>query len=647
MYIELKADDLMPFGKHKGITLRQIYNKDPSYFSSLCKDPQYGISKTTIKIVTKNLSTVEKTTPSFSKEPKRNRQELTIDSVMNRGPFEGSTLYEIYLTNESYYRYLCDNSYYISEQTYLDIQKRIGKSTSDKHCAQRKAPVFPKRKFATDITKIDLLSRLKAIYGPSAKFSDGQEEAIRDLLAGKKTLVVQKTGWGKSLVYFMATKIFREHGNGPAIIISPLLALMEDQAEKKEVKNQGLNVRYINSTPENKQEWPLIYEEIEQDKVDAIMIAPEKLDNPQFLEMMEDVIPRVSLFVIDEAHCIADWGHDFRPDYMRILDFVSKLTPGTPVLATTATANKRVTKDILSQIGEDVVIRRGDLERKNFKIDILDLKNDFYKKKWLFKFIPILCEKHPGIVYCLTVKACKRVTKELQERGINAASYYANLPDEEKKEKAQAFKNKEIDVLVATIAFGMGIDNKEIGFVVHFHKPANFVDYYQQIGRAGRDDRLVKEAYAIMLKGDKDDNTNRYFIENAFPEEWEMQRVLRYIEHRPKRGLRTISSDLNWGENGQERYAEDKVKRILSLLSIDGTITKNSRRQYIRTNKMWTYNTKEIASRKQERLDELEEFNAFVESDGCYMYQVRKALGDNTARDCGKCANCEGYYFFK
>ncbi len=492
----------------------------------------------------------------------------------------------------------------------------------------------------------NLLSRLKNIYGSNAKFHPGQEEAILDLLDGNKTIVVQKTSWGKSLVYFMATKILREQNKGPAIIISPLLALMRDQTKgKTEVDSQQLTVEYINST--NKSEWPDIYDRIQRNEVDAIMIAPEKLDNPKFLEEMEKIIPKVSLFVIDEAHCIADWGHDFRPDYMRILGFVNKLKKGTPILATTATANARVIEDIKSQIGNDVIIRRGDLDRTNFKIDVLDLGTDAQKMDWLYRNLPKLSSKNPGIVYCLTRRACKNVTNKLKEHNINAEMYHARLSDEEKNEIAERFKNKRIDVLVATIAYGMGVDNGEISFVVHYHKPANFVDYYQQIGRAGRSINKVKDAYAIILKGNKDDKINMRFIDNAFPREKDMRTVLSYIEKHPKKGLKQIAAAIMGSSNDTLEDYEDKVKQILSLLSIDGAIAKNSKGQYTRTSTYWYYKTAEIEGRRNQRMKELEEFNAFVASKQCYMKTTRIALLDKGAENCGRCANCKKKHFYE
>jgi ATP-dependent DNA helicase RecQ len=228
--------------------------------------------------------------------------------------------------------------------------------------------------------------------------------------------------------------------------------------------------------------------------------------------------------------------------------------------------------------------------------------------------------------------------------------YHARLSDDEKKEIADKFKQKKIDVLVATIAFGMGIDNKEISFVVHYHKPANFVDYYQQIGRAGRNDKVVKCAYAIMLMGTKDDTINRRFIDNAFPSEYDMNRVLRYIELHPKKGLKEIAYAIPFPKNSKHDETEadeERIKQILSLLSIDEAISKDSQGKYVRTSTPWTYNAKDINFRREQRLTELKEFNEFTKSRNCYMRQIRTALGESTSETCGRCANCQGHHFFE
>lgn len=200
----------------------------------------------------------------------------------------------------------------------------------------------------------ELLTELKQCYGPNATFREGQEEAIRGVLHGKRTLVVQKTGWGKSLVYFLATKILRKRSDGITLIISPLLVLMNNQIDS--VNKLGLHVETINSN--NTDRWNEIVEKLNRNEVDALIISPERLSNADFkIMLMERIAAQISLFVVDEAHCISDWGHDFRPDYRRIIDIVNMLSSNVPVLATTATANNRVVNDIKKQLGDDLLSR--------------------------------------------------------------------------------------------------------------------------------------------------------------------------------------------------------------------------------------------------------------------------------------------------
>lgn len=416
----------------------------------------------------------------------------------------------------------------------------------------------------------ELLLELKNAYGNDAEFREGQKEAIESVLKGQRLLVVQKTGWGKSLVYFFATKLLRKRGKGITLIISPLLALMNNQVDS--ANKLGVRVATINS--ENVEEWNSIMEGLTADKIDALIISLERLANAEFKQLLiERLALQLALFVVDEAHCISDWGHDFRLDYRRIVDIIHVLPSNIPVLATTAIANDRVVNDIKSQLGEGLVISRGGLMRESLALQMIPLSSKEERLAWMVQNIP----KMPGsgVVYCLTVNDCKLVDKWLNSNGIHSRSYFAALDIKEKNDTINRFMNNEIKVLVATVAFGMGFDKADIGFVIHFQKPGNIVAYYQQIGRAGRG---IKEAFAILLCGNEDDEINHYFIDSAFPTEALMEDVVLTVTQNP--GIRISEF---------ERYINmkpAKIKACVKYLLVNGDIYVENKRYY-KTPRIW------------------------------------------------------------
>lgn len=678
-YIELKADDVMPWGKYIGISLRAIYKLDADYFQYLCsRTKEYSISSKTQKIVIKDLDEVEKSEPIYSTTTKNVREELKPDDIVSGGPFEGKTLYEIFLENESYYRYLCTYRNYISVNTLevlmerkypskkkkkeqltrkdyeqiidaeiqklskeFDAEKDLDNYVGDRVSSKLSDSFEKVVNKAVKRDKYNLNKMLKDIYGKNAAFRDDQDKAIVSVLEGRKTLVVQRTGWGKSLVYFMSIKKLREMGKGPAIIISPLIALMRNQIESVKKKNFNLNVREI--TSENQDEWSEIYKQIKSDKIDAILIAPEKLINYKFKTELENVLPHVSLLAIDEAHCISDWGHDFRVSFRRIVQFVKELSPDVSILATTATANDRVVRDIKHQLGKDLEVLRGSMERENFYIDILDLGSDTNKLNWLTKNLPELIKKGPGIIYCLTVKECKFVAEYLKNKGFRTHEYYARIENDYKvkdlkKKIEQDFIDNKYDVIVATIAYGMGVDKDNIAFVIHYQQPASTIAYYQQIGRAGREKEKVPRAYAIMLVGDDDNDTNIYFITHAFPTATNLTKTIDFVEDNPECSRQDIMDEFNWNK--------DKADKILEYLLVDGYLyRKNSR--YFRTDREWTCDMKRARIVSWYRWKEFREFNKFISSKECYMKQIRNTLDDHTSKGCGRCSNCLGKHFFE
>lgn len=482
------------------------------------------------------------------------------------------------------------------------------------------------------------LELLKQAVGEEAEFREDQWEAIDAALNGKKTLVVEKTGWGKSIVYFIATKLLRESGKGLTILISPLLSLMRNQIEAAE--KIGLRALTINSN--NEADWSNIEGDIINGNCDLLIISPERLGNDQFRNnVITNIMDNkgIGMFVVDEAHCISDWGHDFRPDYRRIVRIVKNLPDNIPLLATTATANNRVVNDIKEQLGEELNIIRGPLIRESLKIQVIKLKDQSERLAWLYENI----ENIPGsgIIYCLTKNDCNRVTSWLRSKNINALEYHTSLSSDSKEQRIleeqreNMLMNNSIKVLVSTIKIGMGFDKPDLGFVIHYQRPGSIVAYYQQIGRAGR---KLDTAYTILLNGKEDDEIQEYFISSAFPSQEEMEEVLDVISN-SHLGLKKneIYKSLN--------IRSGRIDNCLKMLEIDMAITRN-KYTYIRTPIEWKAD--HIRSKKvtDQRYNELSKMSEFVDYRGCYMEFISEELDDPHKMKCGRCANCQGENFF-
>ena len=471
----------------------------------------------------------------------------------------------------------------------------------------------------------NILTELKKAYGNDAEFRDGQREAIQGVLNGERLLVVQKTGWGKSLVYFLATKILRKKGKGITLIISPLLALMNNQVDS--AKNMGLHVETINSG--NIDEWDSITEELIYNKIDALIISPERLSNVEFRQLLIDrIAAQISLFVVDEAHCISDWGHDFRPDYRRIVDIINILPTNIPVLATTATANDRVVNDIKKQLGDELVISRGSLLRESLALQIVKLPSKEARLAWILQSINLL--PGTGIIYCLTVNDCKLVNKWLNANGIHSDCYYSGVETGKKSEIIDAFMSNSIKVLVATVAFGMGFDKADIGFVIHFQRPGNIVAYYQQIGRAGRG---INQAYAFMLCGSEDNEINNYFIESAFPTEELMTEVINTVMSHQGISIYELEKYIN--------MRRAKIAACVKYLLVNGDIYVDNRKYY-KTPRLWKPDLEKSREITRIRKNELSQMDEFMNQKNCYMEFIAKVLDDPDAKACGKCQNCIG-----
>ena len=480
------------------------------------------------------------------------------------------------------------------------------------------------------------LTYLRAALGRAdAEFRSGQWESIEAILNRQRVFVVERTGWGKSMVYFLATRILRDSGSGITLLISPLLSLMRNQLEA--AARIGVQARTINST--NTDQWEGIVQELRENKIDILLVSPERLANDKFRDtVLGFIAERVGLFVVDEAHCISDWGHDFRPDYRRIIRVLQVLPANIPVLATTATANNRVVDDVMSQLGKGIQLIRGPLVRESLKLQNISMASPAARMAWLAKVIPTL--PGSGIVYTLTQRDAERVAAWLCANKIQAKAYHADIKDgedgsHEREELEQQLLKNDLKVLVATVALGMGFDKPDLGFVIHYQRPASVVHYYQQVGRAGR---AVKEAFGILLHGEEDDRITDYFIRNAFPPQIHIDAILKELNG-VEGGLsvRELESRLSI------RHAQ--LEKTLKYLSVEfpSPITKiRSKWNVTAAAKKYHINAENIESITALRKQEQAQMQAYMDHSGCLMAFLAKTLDDPHARACGKCAGCKG-----
>jgi ATP-dependent DNA helicase RecQ len=466
---------------------------------------------------------------------------------------------------------------------------------------------------------------LRVLAGPEAELRPAQLEAIDAVVsARRRTLVVQRTGFGKSAVYFIATRLLRDAGAGPTLVVSPLLALMRDQVRAAE--RMGVRSETINST--NVDDWVDIERRLAAGDIDLLCISPERLNHHRFAR---EVLPRLAaglgLLVVDEAHCISDWGHDFRPDYRRIRDAIANLPPGTPVIATTATANERVMADVAEQLGDRTLVLRGTLDRESLHLGVVKLEGLAARLAWLVQRVRAV--DGTGIVYCLTVEQTEQVSAFLQQHGIDAVAYSGRTPPDERDALEARFKANEVKALVATSALGMGVDKPDVTFVVHLGAPPSPIAYYQQVGRAGRS---VPRAEAWLLPAPEDQAIWDWFTAVGLPSEGLTNAVLERIGDEPI----TVPE--------LERAVDlrrTRLETLLKILDVDGAIERADR-GWIRTDKPWRYDTERVARVQQARRDEADQMLAYAGAEVCLLRFLRERLDDPDATDCGRCVVCTG-----
>jgi ATP-dependent DNA helicase RecQ len=503
----------------------------------------------------------------------------------------------------------------------------------------RASPACEDKSVATTNATIEEAARerLRTLTAdPDAEFRDGQLRAIVDLVVDRsRVLCVQRTGWGKSAVYFVATSLLRSDPDrpaGPTLIVSPLLALMRNQIAA--AQRLGLRAHTINST--NRDEWDSVREQLAAGAIDLLLISPERLNNPQFRELMLPLFAKsVGLLVIDEAHCISDWGHDFRPDYRRVKDMLDALPPNVAVLGTTATANDRVVADVVAQLAstDGTALRsyRGSLARGSLRLEVLELPRPAQRLAWLVEHLPQL--PGSGIVYTLTKRDADQVASFLTANGIPAEAYSGEQDSDARIMTEERLLRNELKAVVATSALGMGYDKADLGFVVHYQAPGSVVSYYQQVGRAGRG---VPEAEVVLMRGSEDRRIQDFFITRAFPSHERVATVLAELEHAGEAGrtTRELMTVVNLGMA--------RLEAMLKILDVEGAVSRNGSRWHFVTGSDWSYDAERYAQVTALRRSEQRAMEAFGADGRCLMRTLQKELDDPSAEDCGRCSVCAG-----
>jgi ATP-dependent DNA helicase RecQ len=481
---------------------------------------------------------------------------------------------------------------------------------------------------------------LRALAGGSARLREDQWTAISALVADhRRALVVQRTGWGKSAVYFIATSLLRARGAGPTVIVSPLLALMRNQIEA--AGRAGIHARTVNSA--NTEEWESVYADVAKGAVDVLLVSPERLNNPSF---RDQVLPRLTaaagLIVIDEAHCISDWGHDFRPDYRRIRTLLQELPANVPVLATTATANARVTRDVAEQLGAglrtggaaddgDVLVLRGPLDRESLRLAVVSLPTAQRRLAWLAGRLSSGELPGSGIIYTLTVAAAYETAAFLRDQGIAVAAYSGKDDQDARLRAEDDLLANRVKALVATSALGMGFDKPDLGFVIHLGAPQSPVAYYQQIGRAGRG---VERAEVVLLPGHEDRDIWAYFASLAFPPERQVRAALAALDE-AARALSTAALET------RVDLSRGRLESMLKVLDVDGAVRRVSG-GWESTRQPWAYDAGRYERVAQARASEQQAMLDYEAGDGCRMEFLRRSLDDPAAAPCTRCDNCTG-----
>jgi len=473
---------------------------------------------------------------------------------------------------------------------------------------------------------------LGELAGPSAVLRPDQLAAAQALVCeGRRVLCVQATGWGKSAVYWIAAAALRAAGSGPVLVISPLLALMRDQVTA--AQRAGLQAVTLNSA--NVDDWAAIEKRLADDRVDVLLTSPERLASARFAEsVLPSLLERLGMLVIDEAHCVSDWGFDFRPDYQRLTRLLTSARLDLPVLATTATANDRVTRDVADQLaaGSTVapLVLRGTLARSSLQLGVVPGLSALQRYAWVAAALSRL--DGSGIVYVLTVADTMRLADFLTSRGHAVAAYSGQLETAERERIEDQLQRNEIKAVVSTSALGMGYDKPDLAFCLHVGSPASPVAYYQQVGRAGR---ALDTAVAVLLPAETDDRVWAYFADASTPDPTLAASVLSALAGASEPLSLPRLEDATGSRRG-------RLEALLKILAVDGAARRIGA-GWQATGEPWVFDEPRYAALAAARATEAGIMRSYAAGSGCLMSFLRLSLDDPHAGvPCGVCSVCTG-----